>query len=634
MTTPQLLQQAKQGDPDAIAHLMNQSLEAKGIKAIVSRQGDRLRVLLNSENELNQTLLTQFIHKGIQNLNIPAITAVEVTGQSQASSPWSQTLVLKSTSAPLNTQPPSQPLQSPQPTDSQNVTTAAEQVAPAALSPAIISPNVQDDLDLSAAALDNDFSLDDELSMAEIDQIVAEAVKEVTTKIQSEIPFEPSIDTERHAGLYGLQNDRAESISNVGIPTDESIRQAMQTDNLDTFIEQELTLTDAVTAIEQDEIPPTVNEFRTADVQSSPGDTVASEGDPVEGDVVEGGAVDHATSPAAVAFTGDTPVADRVDMEVDDGSVHPSATDQEKPASQVLLTLVSLITFGSIAALLGYSLQAYASNEGRFFTFPPSLSVRPEDESGNATEGTGVTDETPVTDGVDSTSDDASDSASDGAAANGNTVEADGNDQTPAADLATEEANSPSDLGDAEDESVSNNKDEANSANSDAQSTAETSGATSSEVASSEAASSGVEAIANLACPQVAGGSDVTVAQITLNPDVAIQNETYPVMGCLTNHTDTPIISAVIKYQGQPAEAAAAIVPQDEWSLSTTNEGIGQLTFDTVPPQSTIVFITEFPVAEGTTSIDLKSLAWRPEGWSGDAKSLNLNFSMPLTDAN
>ena len=623
MTTPQLLQQAKQGDPDAIAHLMNQSLEAKGIKAIVSRQGDRLRVLLNSENELNQTLLTQFIHKGIQNLNIPDITAVEVTGQSQASSPWGQTLVLKSTSAPLNPPPPSQvssqipsqappqppqPPQSPQPPAPQDMTAVADPIAAASLSP----NNFQDDLDLSAATLDTDFSLDDELSMAEIDQIVAEAVKEVTTKIQSEIPFDPSIDTENDTGLYGRPNNTAESISDVGIPTDESIRQAMQTDNLETFIEQELALTNAVTAIEQDETPPTGDMGREADFQSLPEDTGA-----VDTGAVDTGAVDTDDSSSAVDFTGDTPVADRVDMAVDDGLARPSATDQENPASRALLTLVSLITFGSIAALLGYSLQAYASNEGTFFPLPPNLSVRPENESANTTEETGATDETTVTDGT-------SDGTSDGTEANGATVEVDGGDQTAATGPATEDADRPSDASNTEDESPSTPADEVTPADSDAQATAEVSAA---EV-------SAAEAIANLSCPDVVGGSDVTVSQITLNPDVAVQNETYPVMGCLTNHTDTPIISAVIKYQGQPTEAAADIVPQDEWSLSSTNEGIGQLTFDDVPPQSTVMFITQFPVAKGTTSINLKSLAWRPDGWSGEAKTLTLNFSIPLTDAN
>ena len=635
MTTPQLLQQAKQGDPDAIAHLMNQSLEAKGIKATVSRQSDRLQVLLNSENELNQTLLTQFIHKGIQNLSIPDVTAVEVTGQSKETTAWSQTLVLQPSagpfSAPSSSQlppPPSQsippssppvppspqpPIPPPQPTE-----TVPSDMTAASLS-SMASDNFEDDLDLSAAALSDDFSLDDELSMAEIDQIVADAVKEVTTKIQSEIPFDPATDTGSDADLYGLPDDDTDSIPNLEGPTDEAIRQAMQTNDLDAFIDQALASPDAVTTIEQDNVDdlPSID---TADFQPLRN---------VEVETLD----DDGSVQADPEVTADTPIADRVDMNSDgnDEGGASASTDtteeSEKPASKVLLTLVSFITFGSIAALIGYSVQAYASNGGDFLSFPPSLSVQ-EDDASSSTEGTAADaagQDAGDTASVDDTSTNADGESGDGDEAIASSDDADGTDAADTTDAQDDDA-------EAEASGEGASDDNANDESSDADTAAE--GDDQSSDATTSGSDSDGAAIASIACIDISGESGVTVAQIALNPDVAVKNETYPVMGCLTNHTDTPIISAVLKYQGQPVEAAADIVPVDEWALSSTNEGISKLTFEAVPPNTTVPFIADIPVAEGTTSLDINSLAWRPEGWSGEAKSLTLNVSMPLTDAN
>ncbi|MEM9220485.1 MAG: hypothetical protein AAGD25_39955 [Cyanobacteria bacterium P01_F01_bin.150] len=590
MTTPQLLQQAKQGDPDAIAQLMNQSLETKGIKATVSRQADLLKVLLNSENELNQSLLTQFIYKGIQNLNIPGVTTVEVTGQSQSAGPWIQTLALQSSPPILNTPPAPQV---PPPPTQQIQSNVAEN--PGLGAPAISSDSLQDDLDLSAAALDDDFSLDDELSMAEIDQIVAEAVKEVTTKIQSEIPFNPNADLEQDVGLYDLPQYSTEATSDQGLPTDDAIRQAMQADNLDGLIEQELAQSDAVTIIEQ--------ESEAGIIQGSI--PAQSEFQPLQ---ELGQDADSQGSQADIKPMDDPSMANRVDdPNAADGIPDSSTRDTgSKPASRVLWVLVSLITFGSIAALIGYSLQAYATNGGNLLAFPPSLPDQGKDDV-NETDGAASEENTQAA--TDGSAVDAVESAGEG-------EEADGNDEEEAiaaapSDIETEAAESQSSVSEAE-ESASDSETEA------------------SDAAATD--TSGTAAIANLDCPMILGGNDITVAQIVLNPDIEVKNETYPVMGCLTNHTDTPIVSAVLKYQGQPIEVAADIVPQDEWSLSSTNEGISRLAFDEIQPKSTIVFMAEIPVAEGTTSVEFNSLAWRPEGWSGDAKSLELNFSIPLSD--
>jgi hypothetical protein len=95
MTQPHLLEQAKQGDPQAIESLMNKSLQPKGMTAHVERQGDHLEVLLEADRVPNRQALTAFVEKGIQNLGIETIASVTVSGQQTgAATAWSQKLYL------------------------------------------------------------------------------------------------------------------------------------------------------------------------------------------------------------------------------------------------------------------------------------------------------------------------------------------------------------------------------------------------------------------------------------------------------------------------------------------------------------------------------------------------------------
>lgn len=81
MTQLHLIEQAKQGDPQAIAALMNKSLQPKGMTALVDRHNDRLDVVLEAERVPNRQALTEFVEKGISNLGIPSIKSIKVSGQ-------------------------------------------------------------------------------------------------------------------------------------------------------------------------------------------------------------------------------------------------------------------------------------------------------------------------------------------------------------------------------------------------------------------------------------------------------------------------------------------------------------------------------------------------------------------------
>jgi formylglycine-generating enzyme required for sulfatase activity len=97
MTQPHILELAKQGDPNAIATLMNQSLHPRGMTARVDRQGEVLEVILEAERVPNKDALTAFVQKGINNLSLESIRSVRIVGRQigTAFPEWIQELQLE-----------------------------------------------------------------------------------------------------------------------------------------------------------------------------------------------------------------------------------------------------------------------------------------------------------------------------------------------------------------------------------------------------------------------------------------------------------------------------------------------------------------------------------------------------------
>ncbi|PSB26533.1 type IV pilin-like G/H family protein [Stenomitos frigidus] len=81
MTQPNLLELAKQGEPEAIATLINLTLEPKGVVAKAAIEDDCLYVFLSSARVLNAKTLVAFIQRGILRLEVPSIQQVQVYGQ-------------------------------------------------------------------------------------------------------------------------------------------------------------------------------------------------------------------------------------------------------------------------------------------------------------------------------------------------------------------------------------------------------------------------------------------------------------------------------------------------------------------------------------------------------------------------
>jgi protease PrsW len=87
---------AQQGDPGAIAQVLDRYLQPRGITAKVLIRDQCLKILLASSRPLSQPAFVQFIQKQISSLNIPSIKIVRVYSQQtgQAAPAWSQELIL------------------------------------------------------------------------------------------------------------------------------------------------------------------------------------------------------------------------------------------------------------------------------------------------------------------------------------------------------------------------------------------------------------------------------------------------------------------------------------------------------------------------------------------------------------
>ncbi|WOB43171.1 hypothetical protein HNI00_08375 [Thermoleptolyngbya oregonensis NK1-22] len=99
MAQTNLLELAKQGDPQAIATLMNRSLQPRGMTASVDRQGTCLYVTLQAEQVPNRQVLTAFVQNGISNLGVSSIQLVKIAGQQfgMAEPAWTQDLQIEVT---------------------------------------------------------------------------------------------------------------------------------------------------------------------------------------------------------------------------------------------------------------------------------------------------------------------------------------------------------------------------------------------------------------------------------------------------------------------------------------------------------------------------------------------------------
>lgn len=82
---PNLLATAKQGNPKAIADLMNRSLNPKGVAVKAFMQKQRLNIFLESAEVPPQQILMGFVRKGLESLGLTTVQTVRVHGRQEGS---------------------------------------------------------------------------------------------------------------------------------------------------------------------------------------------------------------------------------------------------------------------------------------------------------------------------------------------------------------------------------------------------------------------------------------------------------------------------------------------------------------------------------------------------------------------
>jgi len=108
MTQPDIRKLAKQGNPQALAIILNQSLQSQNITAKVNLKDDCLQIMLESPETPNQQSMVAFIRKGLIKLEIESVKTVKLYGRQtgEKSPAWSQKLELLS---PPETSPTTEP---------------------------------------------------------------------------------------------------------------------------------------------------------------------------------------------------------------------------------------------------------------------------------------------------------------------------------------------------------------------------------------------------------------------------------------------------------------------------------------------------------------------------------------------
>lgn len=92
-------QQARQGQAEAIAHLMNRTLQAKGVRALVRRRGDCLQIMFEAARSLPPQVCVQFVCRGLKQLAPQGVLRVRLHARllGEEWPEWTQTIDLQET---------------------------------------------------------------------------------------------------------------------------------------------------------------------------------------------------------------------------------------------------------------------------------------------------------------------------------------------------------------------------------------------------------------------------------------------------------------------------------------------------------------------------------------------------------
>lgn len=111
MTQSDLLERAKQGDPEAIAALMNLVLEPRGVTAQANLQESCLHVAFTSEQLLSSATLISFVRTGLKTIGSKTVQTVRLSAcrAGQTTPIWSEVFAINNNEEPQPLAPAPEP---------------------------------------------------------------------------------------------------------------------------------------------------------------------------------------------------------------------------------------------------------------------------------------------------------------------------------------------------------------------------------------------------------------------------------------------------------------------------------------------------------------------------------------------
>lgn len=141
------LELARQGNPDAIASLINRSLQPRGITVSAHRQGDCLDLVFESSRSLAQATIVALVQRGIAHLEVRTIRTLTLHGRKQGitEDSWAHELKLveerDAAAAVPSLEPPEALAQSPESALQDRFSTTATVERPSTLPSALVKPD-------------------------------------------------------------------------------------------------------------------------------------------------------------------------------------------------------------------------------------------------------------------------------------------------------------------------------------------------------------------------------------------------------------------------------------------------------------------------------------------------------------
>ncbi len=650
MTDSNVLQRAREGNPDAIAVLMNHSLKSKGMHAAVQRAGDRLLVNLETATPPDQAVLTKFVNQGVRSLNLENIDTVIVSGRQQGGDrpAWTSTLHLKSdtphaplpplaprasapqANAPTPSPPPVPPRHSaaPPPPPPLTRTGAASPISAPGVPPAPDDQTIRNIDDESFSIAQKSTVDEPNTEVANADAGYADApqttLQEAESTITLQEPREPSgfRDGTAVAGLsesLGLSVDNSEARQSPleGIAEDQS----------SLLYEYDVYADDESVSRETDGGGDRSEQFdsqaptlTSSNVESSTSDQSGFES---PSDSEEGTRL-KASVDALPPSMPDIPVIEEsgdADGVLPDTPAAPPAPPQRRSANPLVLVSVVVVILGAVGGLIGYSLWSYFSNGGSILdpgitptpTMPENTGAADDASTGLSGEGTGEGDAISVD--ADALLLEAEEKA-ESARTLAQTAQS-GDDwdlvvrQWERAIALTEEIPETDSQYSLAQQQLADYRTNLAAAQQQAEARA--------NVDSTPLPSTVVTVNEEqVQCLDIAATAESQPVELTNVQFYTTSNEgtTNQIVGCITNHSDQAIASATIGYSGAPADAP-----------DSTVEGRGELDFADLQPGATVAFRGNFELPSSLNTVEIAEISWLPIG-STEPQSIETSLAL------